>query len=518
LTIGHRPGGLGGAIATTATLLACGALTFAAPALATFPGKNGKFVCGCSPQICTMNADGTGQTAITSFPAGSRAGWPSWSADGHRIVFSYCAPDCDWAGVKVHVMEADGSSILNTGHTGQAPVFSPDGNRIAYRAVKGGRAYIHVMNADGAAADQVSDLGDDYDPDWSPDGTKIVFASRASGPFRLYTVNPDGTGETPLTSSLPGGAGDQEPSWSPNGHKVVFWSDRSPPENQLFTINADGTGQAQLTFDTASTNTRPVWSPDGTKIAFAHGSQLDPGDPDNGFYVMNQDGTGRALISPDGGIDSWEPIVIAYPRPKGASPTRASLVVAYWSCVDPNNVHGDPLVAGSCDPPHPASGWLTVGTPPQDPANSIGSVTTTVVPGIAGTPQNEADVRFEVSVTDVRNRPTLTDYVGELETRLSLRVTDRDSTATPGGDTSAGSTVQSFFSFGVGCVSTADTTLGSECSRATSANAIAPGAVKESLRTIWELGPVEVFDGGSDGNASSTAGNTLFMTQGVFVP
>ena len=34
---------------------------------------------------------------------------------------------------------------------------------------------------------------------------------------------------------------------------------------------------------------------------------------------------------------------------------------------------------------------------------------------------------------------------------------------------------------------------------------------------MWQLGKVEVFDGGSDGNAATTP-NTLFVTQGVFVP
>jgi hypothetical protein len=34
---------------------------------------------------------------------------------------------------------------------------------------------------------------------------------------------------------------------------------------------------------------------------------------------------------------------------------------------------------------------------------------------------------------------------------------------------------------------------------------------------VWEVGQVQVFDGGSDG-VVSTAPNTLFATQGVFVP
>ena len=44
-----------------------------------------------------------------------------------------------------------------------------------------------------------------------------------------------------------------------------------------------------------------------------------------------------------------------------------------------------------------------------------------------------------------------------------------------------------------------------------------PGSVNESRRSIWELDQVKVFDGGPDG-VVSTADNTLFAVQGVFVP
>ena len=41
--------------------------------------------------------------------------------------------------------------------------------------------------------------------------------------------------------------------------------------------------------------------------------------------------------------------------------------------------------------------------------------------------------------------------------------------------------------------------------------------VKETMRTIWQLGQVRVNDGGADGLVSTTP-NTLFAVQGVFVP
>ena len=43
------------------------------------------------------------------------------------------------------------------------------------------------------------------------------------------------------------------------------------------------------------------------------------------------------------------------------------------------------------------------------------------------------------------------------------------------------------------------------------------GAIKETMRTIWQLGQVRVNDGGPDGVVSTTP-NTLFAVQGLFVP
>jgi hypothetical protein len=44
-----------------------------------------------------------------------------------------------------------------------------------------------------------------------------------------------------------------------------------------------------------------------------------------------------------------------------------------------------------------------------------------------------------------------------------------------------------------------------------------PGSVRSGDRAIWQVGAAQVFDGGSDGQVA-TPGNSLFQTQGIFVP
>jgi hypothetical protein len=70
----------------------------------------------------------------------------------------------------------------------------------------------------------------------------------------------------------------------------------------------------------------------------------------------------------------------------------------------------------------------------------------------------------------------------------------------------------------VTCTTTASTSIGSDCSSVTTANALMPGLVTNGNRAIWELGQVQVYDGGADGNSGTTGDNTLFMNQGLFVP
>ena len=60
-------------------------------------------------------------------------------------------------------------------------------------------------------------------------------------------------------------------------------------------MNPDGTGQALLYAGSVSNEWQPVWSPDGTKIAFTSGmsTAATPGDNVN-IWVMNADGSNGA--------------------------------------------------------------------------------------------------------------------------------------------------------------------------------------------------------------------------------
>ena len=135
--------------------------------------------------------------------------------------------------------------------------------------------------------------------------------------------------------------------------------------------------------------------------------------------------------------------------------------------------------------------------------------------GNPGTPADEADVTIAFSTTDVRDKTTLADYTGELQARTVLRLTDRRNGAT-GNDTATVS--DTAYEFTVPCTATGGAAnIGATCSLTTTADALLPNKVTEGKRAIWQLGAIEVLDGGPDGDAE-TAGNTVFLRQGIFIP
>jgi hypothetical protein len=223
---------------------------------------------------------------------------------------------------------------------------------------------------------------------------------------------------------------------------------------------------------------------------------------------------------------------ISFPRPRGATPLRASLVPAYAACTSPNRGHGPPLVTPSCNPPSQSSGTLTVGTLDANgfPAQSVSSVRLDVVQGNSSTPVNEADVDVAIKLTDVRCRTTNaacpggqgSDYTGRLLVASSLRITDRYNGASLSED---GTTEDTDFEVPVDCAAT-PTSIGAECAVSTTLNSVIPGAVVENSRANWQLGQIRVDDAGPNGTGYGTScppgcgdgDETTFMRQGIFVP
>jgi hypothetical protein len=214
-------------------------------------------------------------------------------------------------------------------------------------------------------------------------------------------------------------------------------------------------------------------------------------------------------------------------RSTAATPVRASLVTAYEQCVAPDRVHGPPLVYGSCSTPQQTSDYLSVGTFDANgqTAKSVGSFRSSARMGVPG-PPTDNKISFEVSITDVRCKGISSgcpgpgaDYTGTMKARIPMQVTDHHNGPDPvWGGNEPGTAQQFNFDFPFSCTATPDPDVGSTCARQVGYIEEFGMAIADGLRTLWEFGPLQVWDGGADSDGSTADDNTLFAVQGLFVP
>lgn len=147
--------------------------------------------------------------------------------------------------------------------TNMAAAPSPDGQRIAFTA----QGAIWVIPAAGGTATRITDWNiEPTAPVWSPDGNAIAFQNyTAQGNYHIWTVSPDGSSPTEITT---GPHDDREPAWLPDGSGLVFSSDRSNDgQYKIWRVALNGRSVSQVTSG-AGAESNPVVSPDGRQLAY----------------------------------------------------------------------------------------------------------------------------------------------------------------------------------------------------------------------------------------------------------
>jgi Tol biopolymer transport system component len=229
-------------------------------------------------RIYVMNADGSGVTALTEEGQDNTA--PVWSPNGQKIAFvSQRDGNRD-----IYIMDAD--CLTETGACDQTavnvtrhpaddwtPAWSPDGKRLAFSSIRAGNWEIFVVDVACMAdpetcPDQTTQITTDGNanilPVWSPDGSRIAFSSKASGNWDIYTMNNSGSDVRQITTDP---ANDLSPAWSPDGQQVAFETNRDG-NVEVYVMSANGGNPRNISNFSLANDHGPTWSPDGQFLVF----------------------------------------------------------------------------------------------------------------------------------------------------------------------------------------------------------------------------------------------------------
>ena len=221
-------------------------------------------------------------------------------------------------GSGIFTMNPDGSGQSKL-TSGNSPSWSADGQKVVFERFTGESeedfdANIFVMDADGSDVRQItSGESYDFDPSFSPDGETIVFARETydegadTVTVDVFAVDVDSPQvATNLTNTL--GTDEVSPVYSPDGSKIAFTRYGATNAEILVMNSADGSDKQNLTQTRGADEYGPDWSPDGSKIVFTtYSFSFGEGEGDGEIAVMNSaDGTQRQNLT-DSAADENSP-------------------------------------------------------------------------------------------------------------------------------------------------------------------------------------------------------------------
>ncbi len=226
-----------------------------------------------------------------------RAGSPEISPDGRWVAYTIRETNWDDNAYETEIWLADAATgatrqLTNAKKSSESPAWSPDGSTLAFISDRTDKRQVYLIHPQGGEADALTSVEDGVGSfAWSPDGRTIAYTATQTKPAalkdrdkkygefqvidqdhrmtHLFTID----AATRATRTLTGGSFTVGKfSWAPDGKSIAFDHRVNPllandgSADISIVTAADGSIRALVTQDGPDTN--PVWSPDGSRVAF----------------------------------------------------------------------------------------------------------------------------------------------------------------------------------------------------------------------------------------------------------
>lgn len=250
---------------------ACGGASTAPPPT---PGPSGDLpaalvyerVVGGNQDVYLTPAGGGHERRLTDDPA--QDGLPRFTHDGKKVLFTSDRSG-NWQIWEVDANGGQARRVRVNGHKEWQVDESRDGRRLAFLSDLEGPECLFVMDrATGETRRLVRHGGHSIlgNPHWSPDGRRIVFSSNWRIGHQIYLLDTESREDARLSPVLGGGC---EPRFSPDGRKVAYVSRGHHGDKSRLVEHDLQTGQETVLVGWPALNYDPVYSPDGSELAFA---------------------------------------------------------------------------------------------------------------------------------------------------------------------------------------------------------------------------------------------------------